>query len=174
MKLTLLLLFIFMSDTIIYDFNKDSSRSDWRIIDDGVMGGESQGKFYIDTEGNGVFEGTVSLENNGGFSSVRYGFDKINVNPQSTVSIRLKGDGKNYQFRIKDKYNNYYSYITTFKTSGEWQTVQIKLSDLYPSFRGRKLDLPNFNNNSFEEIVFLIANKKNESFKLTLDKILLN
>ena len=70
-----------MSDTIIYDFNKDSSRSDWRIINDGVMGGESQGKFYIDTEGNGIFEGTISLENNGGFSSVRYGFDKINVNP---------------------------------------------------------------------------------------------
>ena len=53
MKLTLLLLFIFMSDTIIYDFNKDSSRSDWRIIDDGVMGGVSQGKFSIDADGNG-------------------------------------------------------------------------------------------------------------------------
>lgn len=174
MKLTLLLLFTFMNSSIIYDFNKDSSLRDWRIIDDGVMGGMSQGKFSIDTEGNGVFEGNISLANNGGFSSVRYGFDKIKVNPQSTVSIRLKGDGKSYQFRIKDKYNNYYSYIITFKTTGEWQTVQLKLSDLYPSFRGRKLDLPNFRSDSFEEIVFLIANKKNETFKLTLDKITLN
>ena len=171
MKLTLLLLFIFMSDTIIYDFNKDSSRSDWRIINDGVMGGESQGKFSIDADGNGIFSGTVSLENNGGFSSVRHQFDKVNCTKDSKVLIRLKGDGKKYQFRIKDKSNSYYSYIYTFKTSGNWETIEIKLSDLYPSFRGRKLNLPNFNSDSFEEIVFLIANKKNESFKLTLDKI---
>lgn len=171
MKLTLLLLFIFMSDTIIYDFNKDSSRSDWRIIDDGVMGGVSQGKFSIDADGNGIFSGTVSLENNGGFSSVRHQFDIVNCTNDSKVLIRLKGDGKEYQFRIKDKSNSYYSYITTFKTSGNWETLEIKLSDLYPSFRGRKLNLPNFNSNSFEEIVFLIANKKNETFKLTLDKI---
>ena len=172
--MALLLLFGFMNSTIIYDFNKKSSTRDWRIIDDGVMGGMSQGRFSINSEGNGVFEGTISLENNGGFSSIRYGFDKIKVNPQSTVSILLKGDGKSYQFRIKDKYNNYYSYITTFETTGEWQTVELKLSDLYPSFRGRKLELPNFRSDSFEEIVFLIANKRNETFKLTLDKISLN
>jgi NADH dehydrogenase [ubiquinone] 1 alpha subcomplex assembly factor 1 len=171
MKLTLVLLFAFMNSTIIYDFNKNSSPRDWRIIDDGVMGGVSLGKFSIDAEGNGVFDGTVSLENNGGFSSARYTFDKIKANPQSTIRIRLKGDGKAYQFRIKDKSTTNYCYITTFKTSGNWETINIKLSDLYPSFRGRKLDLPNFNSDSFEEIVFLIANKKNESFKLVLDKI---
>jgi NADH dehydrogenase [ubiquinone] 1 alpha subcomplex assembly factor 1 len=171
MKILIVLLIAFMNTTIIYDFNKDSSKNDWRIIDDGVMGGESQGKFYIDTDGNGVFEGTISLENNGGFSSLRYQFDKINTKKDSKIKIRLKGDGKEYQFRIKDKSNSYYSYITTFKTSGEWQTVEIKLSDLYPSFRGRKLDLPNFESDSFEEVVFLIGNKKNESFQLLLDKI---
>lgn len=160
-----------MNSTIIYDFNKNSSPKDWLIVDDGVMGGVSQGKFSIDADGNGVFSGTVSLENNGGFSSVRHQFDKVNSTKDSKVLIRLKGDGKEYQFRIKDKSNSYYSYITTFKTSGNWETLEIKLSDLYPSFRGRKLNLPNFNSNSFEEIVFLIANKKNESFKLTLDKI---
>jgi hypothetical protein len=160
-----------MNTTIIYDFNKDSSKNDWRIIDDGVMGGESQGSFSFDTDGNGVFKGTVSLENNGGFSSVRHQFDKIQTTKDSKVLIRLKGDGKEYQFRIKDKYNSYYSYITTFKTSGEWETIELKLSDLYPSFRGRKLNLPNFESDSFEEIVFLIGNKKNESFQLLLDKI---
>lgn len=174
MKLSLILLFAFMNNTIIYDFNKNSSPRDWKIIDDGVMGGLSQGTFSIDTDGNGVFEGSISLDNNGGFSSVRYTFDKIKAYPQSMVSIRLKGDGKDYQFRIKDKNNAYYSYITTFETTGNWQTVNIKLSDLYPSFRGKKLDLPNFKSDSFEEIVFLIGNKKNETFKLTLDKIELN
>lgn len=171
MKIFILSLFTLMNITLIYDFNKDSSVKDWTIVDDGVMGGLSQGKFSIDKDGNGVFSGTVSLENNGGFSSVRHQFDKIQTTKNSKVLIRLKGDGKDYQFRIKDKSDVYYSYITTFETSGKWETVEINLSDLYPSYRGRKLNAPNFNSDSFEEIVFLIANKQNEPFKLVLDKI---
>jgi len=163
-----------ISTSSIYDFSKNSSPKDWRIIDDGVMGGLSQGSFLIDAAGNGVFQGDVSLENNGGFSSVRHQFEKIKVSQNSKVLIRLQGDGKSYQFRVKDKSNTYYSYITTFKTSGKWETIEIQLSDLYPSFRGRKLNAPNFNSDSIEEIVFLIGNKQKESFKLTLDKIELN
>ena len=33
---------------------------------------------------------------------------------------------------------------------------------MYPSFRGRKLDKPNFPKEYIEEIGFLIGNKKNE------------
>jgi NADH dehydrogenase [ubiquinone] 1 alpha subcomplex assembly factor 1 len=83
---------LIMSTSLIYDFNKNSSPKDWRIIDDGVMGGLSQGKFSIDPDGNGVFVGTVSLENNGGFSSVRYQSDKIKVTKESKIQNRLKGD----------------------------------------------------------------------------------
>ncbi len=89
----------------------------------------------------------------------------------SKVKIRLKGDGKNYQFRIKDDINSYYSYIITFKTSGEWETITLNLKDLHPSFRGQTLNLPNFDGKYLEEIVFLIGNKKDESFELKLDKI---
>ena len=165
------ILLLLMNTELIYNFSVKSNPSDWRIIDDGVMGGESQGKFNIDEKGHGVFEGTISLENNGGFSSVRYQFDKLNVSATSTICLFLKGDKKEYQFRIKDKKDSYYSYITTFKTSGEWQEIEIPLKDLYPSVRGRKLSMANFSGSSFEEIVFLIGNKKNESFKLMIDKI---
>ncbi len=171
MKLFLIQLTLLMSTITIYDFDKNAITNDWKIVDDVVMGGESNGRFLIDDDGNGVFEGEISLKNNGGFSSVRHQFEKIIVTEKSTVLIRLKGDGKDYQFRIKDKSSTSHSYITTFKTSGEWQTIEIKLADLYPSFRGRKLDLPNYEATSFEEIVFLIGNGKNESFKLMLDKI---
>lgn len=171
MKLLTLIFILMLNSTLIYDFNKNSPAKDWKVVDDAVMGGESSGRFSIDNDGHGIFEGIVSLENNGGFSSVRYQFEKVNATKSSQVQIRLKGDGKEYQFRIKDKSNNYFSYITTFKTSGDWQTVEINLADLYPSFRGRTLNLPNFEASSFEEIVFLIANGKNESFKLILDKI---
>ena len=66
-----------MSTTMIYDFNKESSKTDWIIEDDGAMDGIQQGKFSIDKDGNGVFSGTNSLDNNGVYASVRHQFDKI-------------------------------------------------------------------------------------------------
>ena len=44
--------------------------SPWRSINDGVMGGVSAGGMRESREGL-KFTGTLSLENNGGFSSVR-------------------------------------------------------------------------------------------------------
>jgi NADH dehydrogenase [ubiquinone] 1 alpha subcomplex assembly factor 1 len=160
-----------MKTMTIYDFTSKSNPFDWIIVDDVVMGGRSNGNFKISDDGHGIFSGTVSLENNGGFSSLRHQFTKISTTKDSKVVIRLKGDGKAYQFRIKDKTSAYYSYITTFQSTGEWQNVTIPLKDLYPSFRGRTLDLPNFAGGPMEEIVFLIGNKKNESFQLILDTI---
>ena len=171
LALLLLLLTILMNEALLFDFNKNTNAKEWRIIDDTVMGGRSYGKFKMDDEGNGVFYGDVSIANNGGFSSVRYQMNRKTIGNYTKVAIRLKGDGKEYQFRIKDDVNSYYSYITTFKTSDEWETVIINLNDLYPSFRGQTLNFPNFKGDFLEEIVFLIGNKKNESFELVLDKI---
>tara|TARA_Y100000385_G_scaffold80363_1_gene81966 strand:+ start:131 stop:640 length:510 start_codon:yes stop_codon:yes gene_type:complete len=160
-----------LSSQIIFDFNKNSSTSSWVVIDDVVMGGRSNGNFQLNKDGNGVFSGKISLDNNGGFSSVRYGFKKLNVEKFSSISLKIKGDGKNYQFRIKHKSSDYASYITSFSSSGKWQEIEIPLNSMYPSFRGRKLDEPNFFHETIEEVTFLIANKKNEDFILLIDKI---
>ena len=163
-----------MTSKIIFDFNKYSNIKEWRIVNDGVMGGLSVGSFTLSPNGHGLFKGEISLENNGGFSSVRYRFEKLQVTEDGKITIKLKGDGKNYQFRVKDDSSNYYSYIVTFPTSGEWEEIKISLKDMYPSFRGRKLDMPNFSKNSIEEIVFLIGNKRTENFTLLIDKIALD
>jgi NADH dehydrogenase [ubiquinone] 1 alpha subcomplex assembly factor 1 len=162
---------LLMKSQLIFDFNHNANITDWKIVDDVVMGGRSNGQFKIDSDGNGIFSGDVSVENNGGFSSVRYQFEKINTTKESKVIIRLKGDGKEYQFRIKNNRNTYYSYITNFKTSGDWENIIINLKDLYPSFRGQTMNIPNFTGDALEEIVFLIGNKKNETFTLVLDRI---
>ena len=160
-----------MSSQIIFNFNKSSDIKNWIVIDDVVMGGKSSGSFKLNSDGYGVFLGDISLENNGGFSSVRYRFEKILINKSTKISIRIKGDGKKYQFRIKSNSGDYYSYISPFSTTGEWQEIEIPLKDMYPSFRGRKLDQPNFSNDTFEEITFLIGNKNKEKFQLLIDKI---
>ena len=167
----MLILFSTMTSTIIYDFNTKANITSWKVVDDGVMGGNSLGSFKLNKDGHGVFQGNISLENNGGFSSVRYAFQKVLIKEYQKIVMTLKGDGKTYQFRIKANSGDYYSYITTFGTSGEWQQVEISLKDMYPSFRGRRLDQPNFSKDSIEEITFLIGNKKEENFKLLIDKI---
>ena len=84
------------------------------------MGGKSSSTITINKEGHGQFSGTVSTENNGGFSSVRHIFKPVSVKKTSKIMcLELKGDGKVYQLRVKDRYNNYFSYIHTFSTSGE-------------------------------------------------------
>ena len=166
-----MVLFSSLSSFIIFDFNKNSSISNWVVVDDVVMGGRSTGNFKLNKDGNGVFYGNVSLENNGGFSSLRHGFNKLNLEKFKTLVLKIKGDGKNYQFRIKHKSSDYASYITSFSSSGEWQEIEIPINSMYPSFRGRKLDEPNFSHETIEEITFLIANKKNEDFILLIDKI---
>jgi hypothetical protein len=162
-----------MNAQTIFDFTTNANASVWTIVDDGVMGGKSAGEFAINKEGHGVFEGEISLKNNGGFSSLRYGFEKMDVSKYTQVVLYICGDGKDYQFRLKGNANERYSYISTFNTTGEWQEISIPLADMAPSFRGRKLEIPNFNQDFIEEIVFLIGNKKEESFKLMIKSITL-
>ena len=166
------LIFILQGD-MLYDF-KSSSKGDWFIVNDGVMGGLSKGKLDFNEEGHAVFSGTVSLENNGGFTSIRRNMKAAEVDPKKSVQIRLRGDGKRYQFRFKEQSSNYYSFIQYFETSGEWETIEIPLSDFYPSFRGRKLDMDNFKGSQIEEMSFLIANYKQEIFQLKIDWIKLS
>lgn len=170
----LFFIFIISQNTMtIFDFNTKSNITNWRIVDDVVMGGRSNGTFGLSDSGTGLFKGKVSLENNGGFSMVQYSFDKKQVEKFTKVSIKLKGDGKSYQFRIKTNGSDYYSYVTSFNTSGDWQTITIPFSSMYPAFRGRKLDAENYPGKQMELIAFLIGNKKAESFQLEIENITL-
>tara|TARA_B100001146_G_scaffold224965_1_gene245317 strand:+ start:49942 stop:50430 length:489 start_codon:yes stop_codon:yes gene_type:complete len=158
-------------NTVIFNFSKESDISSWRVVNDTVMGGESNAKFRLNDAGNGVFEGHVSLENNGGFSSVQYAFKTLDVSPDDTILLRVKGDGKTYQFRVKDKRSTDHSYISEFETTGAWQTLHISLKNMYPQYRGQRLRRPNFDKDQIEQITFLIGNGKVQDFKLEIDSI---
>ena len=164
---------ILNTDQTIVNFTTRSELYNWRVVNDVVMGGKSNSSIEIDSNGNAVFSGEVSLENNGGFSSLRHRFEKIDVSNFKKIKIRLKGDGKKYQFRVKSSRFHQYSYISYFQTNGDWQIIEIELTNLKPTFRGRKLAMPNFPGTELEEIGFLIGNKLDESFKLIIDSIII-
>ena len=166
---------IFIGNTlmaqILYDFNTESKLENWFIVNDDVMGGVSKSKLFLDYEGNGVFKGRISTLNNGGFASVRFNCGRVISKNKKDIVIRIKGDKKKYQIRIKSNRNDYQSYIMDFMTSGNWETINIPLNSMYASFRGRRLNMDDFDKDYFEQISILVGNKRNENFELRIKSI---
>jgi hypothetical protein len=157
----------------IYRFTTQTKVSEWRIVNDGVMGGISKSSLLLSDSGHGQFSGQVSLANNGGFASIQLNKTIKLMDENKFIVLRLKGDAKAYEFRLKGRISQSESYVHQFNTTGEWENIKLPLSDFYPQYFGRKLNRPNFNFKSIEQLSFLIANKQEEDFKLLIDWIAL-
>ena len=136
------------------------------------MGGVSRGRVAMTDEGHLRFWGDVSLENNGGFSSVLSGYNTTyEVNDYGSFELRVKGDGNQYTFRVKRARYERHSYAYTFPTTGEWETITIPFNELTATFRGYKPNLPAYAGEPINQLRILIGNKKPQSFDLLVDKI---
>ena len=169
--LALILSLIMTQNEIIFDFSKETQISQWQNVDDAVMGGVSRGNISLTPEGHGHFSGNISLENNGGFSSVRYRFSKKHTENYATFKLRVKGDGKRYQLRVKSSASDRHAYVFYFHTTGAWETIEVPFTQMHASFRGVRQNLPNFEGVQMEEISLLFASKENETFSLLIDFI---
>lgn len=159
--------------TKIYSFTPQTNIEEWRVVNDGVMGGVSKSTMVLTDKGHGHFYGHVSLANNGGFASVQFNAKIKRAKDKQFVVLRLKGDGKQYEFRMKGALSQAESYVHPFVTSGQWETIKLPIGDFYPQFRGQRLNLPHFSFDQVAQMSFLIANKQEEDFELLLDWIAL-
>lgn len=158
------------------DFGKDKMGVDWNVINDGVMGGLSQGKVaYL--ENSVHFKGSVSLENNGGFSSFKSPFDKNDMTGFTSVTIRYKSKGiataltleTNYRF-----YQPYYKY--SLEKTDNWKTITIPLEDFYAYRMGRKMG-QTMDGDQVKDIVrlgFITNEKRAGAFELEVDFLRFN
>jgi len=162
---------IFSSDLLVCDFNTIKDVQKWYQTNDDVMGGISNSKMFLNAEKHGVFTGNVSTANNGGFAMTRLPVDLTLNDQHKKIVLRVQGDGKQYQFRLKASNRQRYWYVCNFQTSNKMQNIEIPLLDFYPSFRGYRIDRSNFSSNKIQEIGILIGNKRNENFKLIIDNI---
>lgn len=135
----------------VFDFSAPSAASVWGALDDVVMGGVSQGNFFIraqDSQGNpaqkqAIFAGNVSTDNSGGFSSVRTkNFDPpFDFTGWRGVRLRVKGDGQRYKFilRNSDGWDSP-AYIYSFDTEADtWIEVDVPFAEMVPTFRARSV-----------------------------------
>ena len=94
---------LFSQEVDIINTGEKVGLENWRIVNDDVMGGISKSNLYLNSNGNLIFEGEVSLENNGGFASCRLGTKNGEMNGIKSFKIKLKGDGKIYKFRVSER-----------------------------------------------------------------------
>ncbi len=156
----------------LFDFSALDNGPQWVAVNDGVMGGRSAGGGRI-VDGVLHFTGTLSLENNGGFSSVRTIRWKADLSDAAAMVLRVQGDGRTYQLRISTDARfrgSPVSYGIEFGTrANEWTVVRIPLDQLKPSWRGRQLDGPPLDLSKVEEIGLLIGDQREGPFGLKVD-----
>lgn len=145
-----------------------------RIVNDGVMGGLSTSQIKPSPDGGAIFSGVVSLENNGGFASVRLSPAVKNLKGHDAFVLRIKGDGKRYKFRARTSQGfDVPSYQAAFATkAGQWQDIRIAFKDFLPTWRGRVLkDRPNLDPAKVTSLGFLISDKQEGPFRLEIAHI---
>lgn len=156
----------------LMEFKNQATEPEWIAVNDGVMGGLSKGGPLI-KDGLLHFAGNLSLENSGGFSSIRTLNRKYDFSGKTALVIRLKGDGRIYQLRLATdaRYRgSAVSYAAQFTTeNGKWIVVKVPFKTLSPTWRGMDLEGPPFDSSKVEELGFLIADKKAGEFEIEVD-----
>jgi NADH dehydrogenase [ubiquinone] 1 alpha subcomplex assembly factor 1 len=148
--------------------------ADWGAIDDGVMGGVSHSRLRHDPAGHAVFEGVVSLANNGGFASVRSRPLDFSAPGAEAFLVDVLGDGKRYKLalRIDDAFDGI-NYQAAFEPpAGVWTVVQLPVSGFRASFRGRDVAAaPALDPARVRQIGLMIADRQPGPFALAVRSI---
>ncbi len=158
-------------ETLIFDFG--DAAEPWPSIDDPVMGGRSRSRMSL-KGGVAVFEGMVSLENNGGFASTRSRPAGYDLRGFDGLALRVRGDGKVYGVRLRTSTTfdgvSYQASITT--EAGRWREIRIPFATFEPGFRGRKLrDYPALDTGKIRSFGLIISDQQEGPFRLEIDSI---
>jgi hypothetical protein len=163
---------VMKNNIVQVEIDNESNRDEWRITNDGVMGGLSVGKVHLDNK-KFIFSGDISTENNGGFTSVFKRLPALQKNINA-VSLRVTGDGKSYQLRMRNQVMGYdLAYKMVFETKeGEVATHTFNLADFSASFRGRVIgNAPTLEAETISHVGFLITTKQPQTFSLSVHSI---
>jgi len=158
---------------ILFKFDKPDSAKPWQTVNDGVMGGRSDGRFKINEDKKMEFFGTLSLENNGGFASVRSRESKLGLKKDDSIVIRVRGDGRDYNFRLNvPRSIGRISYRQSFKTKkDEWIEITLPTEKFVANWRGRTFPDQKLDPSNITGMGIQLSDKKPGPFKLEVEWI---
>ncbi len=158
---------------VIAAFESPDSLQGWFSVNDGVMGGVSKGGFELTERKTLLFSGDLSLENSGGFASIRTKPTALNLAGTKGISVKALGDGRKYwvglhtdgQFSAR----SYRAYLPT--TAGELTETFIPIADFKLQAFGRQLPGGPVDPAAIAAVGFTIADKKAGPFELEIESV---
>lgn len=177
MKIILLTLLTMLSSNASsqskVDFSDSQELNYWYRVNDSVMGGVSQSNLRV-VDTIAYFEGVLSLDNNGGFASVRRVGPLALESGGKPILLEIKSDGRDYQLRLRtNKGFDGMAYVATFSSQSDiWQTLAFTEKDFVAQFRGRKIDrAPELLFADVRQIGVMLADKQPGLFRLAIKGI---
>jgi NADH dehydrogenase [ubiquinone] 1 alpha subcomplex assembly factor 1 len=156
----------------LLDFAGPEAAQRWQAVNDGVMGGVSDGRFKITDAGTFEFSGTLSLENNGGFASVRTKPTELDIKAGDTIVVRVKGDGRAYMLNLyTNSRRRAFSYRAPLPTTKDgWTEVKLPLEDFIPTAFGRRVQgMGPVEPGQINGLGFMLADKKPGGFQMKVE-----
>jgi len=161
------------SEALMIGFDGVGADAQWQTTNDGVMGGRSDGRFKINEDGNMEFFGTLSLENNGGFASVRSRGRNLGLQKGDTIVARVRGDGREYSLNLYTPTRRMaFSHRAKFRTTkDEWIEVRLPLDKFVATSFGRVVRNQQLDPGEVNGLGILLGDKKAGPFELEVDWI---
>ncbi len=157
----------------VFEFAGDGPR--WFPVNDDVMGGISRCRYTPTSKGTALFEGALSLENNGGFATIRSPAADLGLDDADGVVLRVRGDGRTYTFSAlkRDARNEINLWRVDFDTvAGEWLDVRLSFEALTHSVMGFRVpNAPDLDPATIRSFAIGIADKDTTPFRLEIDSI---
>lgn len=146
----------------------------WYVVNDGVMGGLSDGQVRY-TDSTALWEGSISLDNNGGFSALRSDYAKYDLSVYSEVVIRYRSKGQMLCFGLYpyERFFMPYYKVDLGDTNGEWVEQTVPLTSFHKHILGRKYEKTLSRERSADiiRLGFINGGKKEGPFTFEIDYI---
>ena len=158
---------------LLFDFRDAADVGTWRIINDTVMGGVSSSRFEA-TEDGAAFTGDVSLDQGGGFVSMRSPKGSYDLSGGDGLRIWMRGSDKTFQLTVYTEPGGRVSYRAPFTppSTTDWDGVDVFFDDLTPFLRGRRVpDAPAFDPARVRAVGILLGDEQDGSFRLELERM---
>lgn len=160
--------------TRLTDFDDADANARWRMVNDNVMGGRSDGDVRFGDSAM-TFFGDINT-NGGGFSSVRLPIDPGTLAGAEQIVMRLKPDGRGpYRLLVIDDRGGrdtlHRRDLAFDAPAGEWQTVTVDLEAMIPTFHGRPIDAAPLDPGRAVAIGFILNDTGDGPFALQVDWI---
>jgi monofunctional biosynthetic peptidoglycan transglycosylase len=159
---------------VLLDFDEPTDLSQWSPVNDVVMGGVSRSSFTLEKPGIARFAGRVSLDNGGGFASVRTASRDWDTARASAFLLRVLGDGRTYKFTVRtdDGFDGVQYQCRFTPAAGAWAEIRLPIESFVATFRGRNVPgAPALDPRRVRALGFMISDKQAGEFELLVDSI---